>query len=581
MKRMNNLTTRLLLVILPVVVGVLVLFAAQCKNLYRSMTEEEISKQWQLQVDHSAQQITSLLSEINRMGLYISSNTAMNTSLTKATLRPEKFTRQECFSLFRDVIAPLFSLANNANRYYYTLYPVSEKVFCDYEMVLPLDRFPGGEAWEEMIGKGYPITYYHMAQMKNGSQRQPMLCVSRVLYSSNGTALGIFSGNVYPAYLETALSAILPKDDAYWYQCALTNGQVILEKGEQNADMLFLSSAVGDQARLSFGIHSSMIARQTERQNRALIQYAAVLVLCAAALIALLSSLVVARTRRVLKKFSKLRPGDPLTVTPLRGSDETARLDQTFTRLYRDYGESVRVQHKMLENQRLLETNVLLARINPHFLYNTLSALRWKLPREQWEVIDQLVVFYRGMLGKGRPIGLLLNEAELMRQYIALQRFTYSRNVEFSEAIDPDTEYLLIPKFLLQPVMENAIQHSAGSEKLGIRLESRREGGKLILSVFNDGAPIERTIMEQLNALNDQEDDPLLRLDFNRNDPHGYGVFNIIVRLRILFGQGYGLFYEQPRSGGTLARFVLPICTQPEEIENWKNMKIAKNDGEN
>ena len=555
MKRMNNLTTRLILVILPVVVGVLILFAAQCKNLYRSMTEEEISKQWQLQVDHSAQQIVSLLGEINRTGLYISSNAKLNNQLAKATLRPEKFTREECFSLFRDVITPLFSLGNNPSSFFYTLFPVSDRVFCDYELVLPLERFPQELSYQEMIATGYPIASYHMANVKVNGQAQPVLCVSRVLYSTNGTALGIFNSNVLPSFLESTLSAILPENEEYWYQCVLTDGQVIFEKGRQAEDMLFLSSAAGDQATLRFGVHSSLIARQTERQNRALIQYAVVLVISAAALIALLSSLVVARTRRVLKKFGKLRPGEPLTVEPLSGSDETALLDQTFTKLYRDYDESVRAQQKMLENQRLLETNLLLSRINPHFLYNTLSALRWKLPREHWEVIDRLVVFYRGMLAKGRQIGLLSNEVELMREYIALQRFTYSRSIDYEEDIAPDTGNLLIPQFLLQPVLENAMQHSAGSETLHLRLESRREGDRLILSITNDGEPIKREVMERLNELNGQADDPLLRFDFNRNDSHGYGIFNIIVRLRILFGRGYGLFYEWPQEGGTRARY--------------------------
>ena len=567
---MNNLSVRLLLVILPVVVCVLVLFAAQCKNLYRSMTEEEISKQWQLQVDHSARQMTSLLSEINRTGLYISSNAELNDRLTKATLRPEKFSRADCFSLFRDVIAPLFSLANSPNRFFYTLFPISERVFCDYELVLPMDRFPGSISSADVTGMGYPVTYYHMADVKIGGQAQSILCVSRAMFSSNGTALGIFNSNVYPALLEGTLNAILPDEDEYWYQCALRNGQVIFEKGAQTEDMLFLSSAAGDQFTLRFGVRSSLIARQTERQNAALIQYAVMLVLSAAALIALLSSLVVARTRRVLKKFSKLRPGDPLLMEPLSGSDETARLDQTFTRLYRDYDESMRTQRKLLENQRLLETNLLLARINPHFLYNTLSALRWKLPREHWEIIDRLVVFYRGMLAKGRQISLLSNEVELMRQYIALQRFTYSRSIDFAEDIAPDTASLLIPKFLLQPVLENAMQHSEGSETLHISLKSVREGSRLIVSVINDGAPIDQAVMERLNELNEQADDPLLRFDFNRNDSQGYGAFNIIVRLRILFGRGYGLFYDRPPEGGTCARFVLPVCAELEEIENWK-----------
>ena len=104
------------------------------------------------------------------MGLYISSNTAMNTNLTKATLRPEKFTRQECFSLFRDVIAPLFSLANNANRYYYTL------------QATDLNNEYPAKLLEELTG--YKVEYYYygdenvlMMEMSSGEANYDLVQV--------------------------------------------------------------------------------------------------------------------------------------------------------------------------------------------------------------------------------------------------------------------------------------------------------------------------------------------------------------------------------------------------------------------
>ena len=572
MKRINNLTVRLLVVILPVTVAVLVLFAAQCRHMYRSLIEKEISEQLQLQVDNSAQQITGNINEINRMARYIYSNADLNAYLAKATLRPEQFERQEKFALFRNVISSMFSISNNQNRFFYTLFPISSEVFCDYDMVFPLDRFPEELPLKEMIEMGYSGIYYNVGMVKAGSQEpQPMLCMTQVIYRTyGGTVLGLLNANVYPALLENALDVILQQNEPYWYRCDLTDGQVIFENGEKQPDMLILSSPVmGGRGTLHFGVHPDIIAQQTHSQNRALMEYGFILVVCATLLILLLSSLVMARTQRVLKKFGQLRPGDPLTVEPLSGADEAARLDQTFTRLYRDYYDSVREQQKLLENQRLLENNLLLSRINPHFLYNTLSALRWKLPREHWGVIDRLVIFYRGMLAKGRQSGLLINEVELMRQYIALQRFTYSRSIEYEEEIAPDTENLLIPKFILQPVLENAVQHSSGEETLRLRLTARREEAQLILTIANDGEPISQEAMDRLNALNEQAGDPLLRFDFNHNDAHGYGIFNIIVRLRILFGPGYGLWYERPETGGTLARYTLPVCTQPGEIEQW------------
>ena len=575
MKWINNLTTRLLLVTMPVILGVLVLFSIRCGDLYRSLINDEISKQLQLQVDNAAQQITGTLSEVNRLGAYLHSNQKMNNGLFKAHLRPDQFSTADRISLYKDVINPMLELTNNSNHYYYTLFPFSENVFCDYITVFPMKEFPPEVLLADIQSDSYGRVFYHMISGKpkeGNGEKARLLCITRVIASGNGKPLGVLNANVYAQLLESPVKALLSGEGEYWYRCELSDGQIIFESGEQNGGMVFLSSSIsGGRATLHYGVHASVIDRQTVRQNQTLAQFSVILILSAALLIALLSSLVMHRTRRVIRKFSELQPGAALSAEPLSGRDEAAQLDQTFTRLYRAYYESVNAQQKMVENQRLLETNLLLSRMNPHFLYNTLSALRWKMPKEQWETVDQMVAFYRGMLAKGRQIGLLSSEADLMRQYIALQRFTYSRSIDYQEHLEPDTLNLLIPKFLLQPVLENAIQHSAGESTLHLSLAARREGEKLLLTVTNDGVPIDDQVMRRLNALNESSaDDPLLQADFKGNDSGGYGIFNIIVRLQILFGPGFGLWHEQIKEGGTRARYILPVCSNIEEMEHWK-----------
>ena len=575
MKRINNLTTRLLMVTMPVILGVLVLFSIRCGDLYRSLINDEVSKQLQLRVDNAAQQITGTLSEVNRMGAYLHSNQKMNIGLFKAHQRPDQFDTADRISLYKDVINPMLELTNNSNHYYYTLFPFGENVFCDYITIFPMKEFPPEIPLADILSDSYGRAFYHMIsskRMEGSEEKARLLCITRVIASGNGTPLGALNANVYVQLLESPVKSLLSEEGEYWYRCELSDGEIVFENGEKNDGMVFLTSSIsGGRATLHYGVHASVIDRQTARQNQTLIQFSAILIPCAALLIALLSNLVMHRTRRVIRKFSELKPGAALTMEPLSGRDEAAQLDQTFTRLYRAYYESVNAQQKMVENQRLLETNLLLSRMNPHFLYNTLSALRWKMPKEQWEIVDQMVAFYRGMLAKGRQIGLLSSEAELMRQYIALQRFTYSRSIDYQEHLAPDTLNLLIPKFLLQPVLENAIQHSAGENTLHLSLSAQIEGEKLLLTVTNDGVPIDSQVMERLNAMNvSSAEDPLLQADFNRSDAGGYGIFNIIVRLQILFGPGYGLWHEQLEGGGTRARYILPICSNIEEMEGWK-----------
>lgn len=572
-KRGLSLTARLILTILPILLAVMILFGRQSNLLYADMITDELAGQLELQLSSVASQLTSSLNEINRMGFYVYSHQQLRDELAEALLHPEEFTAADRIALQTDLISPMLQMLNSPGNYSYVLYPASEHVFCDYNQVRPLSSFPQDLPLEEMLSTGYGYTFYGMTTETVQSRIQTYLCITRVIYYPNSarTPLGLLVTYVRADKLEKGIESILPEDEAYYYRCVLENGQTVFAGGAHEDDMIFMqANTLGGKATLEYGVRSGLIREQVAQQNRALVRFAVIMLSAAVGLIALFSNLVLRKMHRVLFKFSRLQPGQELTEEPLAGRDEPALLDQTFTRLYRDYRSSVFAQQKMKESQRLLETNLLLSRINPHFLYNTLSAIRWNMPVENWGTIDELVAFYRGMLSKGKEIAQLSGELELMAQYLSLQRFTYSRKVDYVQSLEEGVEKLFIPKFILQPVFENALKYGGIEQSLHLKLCAWREGARLIMTLENDGTPIVEEIMRRLNGLNELEEDPLYTLNFDKSDAYGYGVFNIIMRLRLLFGPGYGLWHEHPEEGGTRARFVLPACEHPEMLLGWK-----------
>lgn len=568
-----SLTARLILTILPILLAVMVLFGRQSNQLYAHMISEELASQLELQLSSVASQLTASLNEINRMGFYVYAHQQLREELAEALLHPEDFTAADRISLQTDLISPMLQMINSPGNYFYVLYPVSEQVFCDYNQVRPLSSFPEDLPLEEMISTGYGHTFYGMTTETKENRTQSYLCITRVIYhpDSARTPLGVLVTCVRADKLEKRIQSILPEDDAYYYHCVLENGQTVFEGGVREDDMIFMTAnTIDGEATLEYGVRSSLIEKQVAQQNQRLVRFAVIMLSAAMALIVLFSNLVLRRMHRVLIKFGRLQPGQELTEEPLAGRDEAAMLDQTFTRLYRDYRASVFTQQKMKESQRLLETNLLLSRINPHFLYNTLSAIRWSMPVENWGTIDELVAFYRGMLSKGKEIAQLSSELQLMEQYLSLQRFTYSRRIEYAQEVGEGVQSLFIPKFILQPVFENAIKYGGADETFCLKIRAWREEDRLLLTLENNGAPIQDEIMRRLNGLNDLQEDPLYALNFDRDDAYGYGVFNIIMRLRLLFGRGFGLWHERPEEGGTRACFVLPACEQPDQLLNWK-----------
>ena len=118
---------------------------------------------------------------------------------------------------------------------------------------------------------------------------------------------------------------------------------------------------------------------------------------------------------------------------------------------------------------------------------------------------------------------------------------------------------LMIPKFLLQPIIENSVKLSTSETPVSITLSAKQENNNLIISIENNAEPIQEDAMLWLNALNEQDRPHLLRTVSSPEEPRGYGIFNVIMRIRLLCGSGYGLWHEHPESGGTRARFVLPV----------------------
>ena len=371
--------------------------------------------------------------------------------------------------------------------------------------------------------------------------------------------MAVLSGVVYLDHLRRILNTIAPKDEPFCYTLSLSDGQPLFGSGEWQDNMLVISSSITTGClHLQISFASSTLAQQTKEQTLMLLCFGSCMLLIAAELIYFTCRRVMNPLHNVVRKFSDLKIGNPLTEDPLTSQDEAALIDQTFTNVYRKYYKSVQDQNKLEENQRRLEINLLLARINPHFLYNTLSVLRWSMPPEERPIVDRLVAYYRSMLGQGRDVASIAQEVELIEQYIDLQRYTYSKKIDFNCFIDSNLEMLMIPKFLLQPIIENSVKLCTSETPMTITFSAKQEGDNLIISIENNAEPIQEDAMLWLNALNEQDRPHLLRTVSSPEEPRGYGIFNVIMRIRLMCGSGYGLWHERPKTGGTCARFVLP-----------------------
>lgn len=215
--------------------------------------------------------------------------------------------------------------------------------------------------------------------------------------------------------------------------------------------------------------------------------------------------------------------------------------------------------------KRKAELQALQAQINPHFLYNTLDSIRWKAEmagaKDVSEMTASLATLFRVSLSKGWEIIPIRDELLHVESYLKIQKTRYRDRMNYTMDVEPELLELYTVKLLLQPLVENAIEHgikeSNHSGKVSIR--GYAQGTRLIFQVADDGQGI---MEEHLRVLQRElRENSVLERD-------GYGIFNVNERVRLYFGAEYGLSLESQWQAGTVATLILPKITL-SEVEQY------------
>ena len=262
------------------------------------------------------------------------------------------------------------------------------------------------------------------------------------------------------------------------------------------------------------------------------------------------------RIFRLSSSMKQVQRGKLIELPPalIHGSDEIGVLTESYQYMIHSMKQMIAREYELGQETKKAELKALQAQINPHFLYNALDLIQWfaeegMLPQLK-DAISSLATFYRLSLSNGKEMISLTDEITHVRSYIRLQELRFPHMFLYEEHIDSVLLGHLIPKTTLQPLIENAILH-------GIQ-ESDKRPGHLWLCVKKQDADIEITIEDDGIGLPDTPE-VLLSPDYvaSRQD-HGFGLYNISSRLRLIYGEGYGLQLSSRTPQGTIVRVILP-----------------------
>ena len=268
----------------------------------------------------------------------------------------------------------------------------------------------------------------------------------------------------------------------------------------------------------------------------------------------LLSGYYVGRLKKLNAEMTGLESGNLNANLPITTEEDE------IEEIYHNFNGMVQEVQRLM--QEMAEVRALQAQINPHFLYNTLDLINWISMDYGAEEIGtltwNLARFYRLSLNHGKSLISIGEEVEHVEVYVNIENYHFDNAISLEVDVPEELKSYACLNIILQPFVENAIVHGIAEkpdiESCEIRICARREEQDIVFSVQDDGPGVDVKEMQKET----QQD--------IRTAQHGYGVRNINFRLKLCFGEKYGVTYLESEKG-THVEIKIPVMTMAEAEE--------------
>lgn len=242
--------------------------------------------------------------------------------------------------------------------------------------------------------------------------------------------------------------------------------------------------------------------------------------------------------------------------------DEIEEIYHNFNGMVQEVQRLMQEHYQLGKEVKMAEVRALQAQINPHFLYNTLDLINWISMDYGAEEIGtltwNLARFYRLSLNHGKSLISIGEEVEHVEVYVNIENYHFDNAISLEVDVPEELKSYACLNIILQPFVENAIVHGIAEkpdiESCEIRICARREEQDIVFSVQDDGPGVDVKEMQKET----QQD--------IRTAQHGYGVRNINFRLKLCFGEKYGVTYLESEKG-THVEIKIPVMTMAEAEE--------------
>ena len=432
-----------------------------------------------------------------------------------------------------------------------------------YEEVLKLDQ-------EKLKKSVVMMEPFHLEARKSTVSSDYIVPAVRGIVNDDGQIIGYVILYFDYGVIDKMFVANLPKNS--YFQVVNEHGSIIFANEEMGMDEIqkgkkgyayntFEAKNVG--WTFYSAIPSSFYI--SEIQKTALLSS---IVIVAVIILACLNSIFVVSKMTteitvLSEQMGKVSEGDFNIQYEIKSVDEVGQMGYAFNHMV------VRIKKlmgKVAEEERQKHLNkmaFLQAQINPHFISNVLNNVVWMAKIQHADnlvpLVNSLNFMLQNVMHQEKDLIRLQDELEYLDYYLTIMEYTGSYDFRMEKKVDEDVLPLYIPRFILQPIVENSISHGMPmdlSREGVIRLSAYESEGQLIVNIEDNGEGMSSVQIENIMANKAQ----------NGKSFNGVGVSNVNERIQLFFGKDYGLHYESEIGKYTRCVFILPII---KEEETW------------
>lgn len=258
---------------------------------------------------------------------------------------------------------------------------------------------------------------------------------------------------------------------------------------------------------------------------------------------------------RLMEQMKKVKEGDLTAKVDIYSEDEVGQLSRNFNSMIQEINSLV---NRVYEEQNLknhAEFKALQAQINPHFLYNTLDSINWLATIHEVEdicrITEALGDLLRSSIRRGNELVPFTEELRYLDNYLLIQKIRYADRLEIITNCNTGNLNIKVPRLILQPLVENAIIHGLEKkiEKGTLLINTAVKEDKFLIEIIDDGVGMTDDVVQTITSGTGKSTGRNTRM----------GIQNVDKRIKMYFGQEYGLHICSRLNKGTCVTVTLPL----------------------